>query len=668
MTKEEAKHKIKELTKEINEHNYKYYVQAMPSISDYDFDMLLEELNKLEKEYPEFADINSPTQRVGGQVVKEFKTVKHKYPMLSLGNTYSEEELVEFDKRVKKIIGDDFEYVCELKFDGVAIGLTYIDGQFTQAVTRGDGEKGDDVTVNVRTIKSIPLELKGHDYPKEFEIRGEIYLPLKTFEKTNQERIEIGEQPFANPRNSAAGTLKMQDSSVVAKRGLDSFLYFLYGENLPFKNHYESLKKAKEWGFKVSPHMMKCKGIQGVFDYIKEWDKERFKLPYDIDGIVIKVNSYEQQLELGFTAKQPRWAIAYKFKADSVATKLLSVTYQVGRTGAITPVANLQPVLLAGTTVKRASLYNADQIAKLDLRVGDTVYVEKGGEIIPKVTGVDLDKRPHGSHHLHYIDKCPECGSELIRKDGEAIHYCPNELGCPPQIKGRMEHFVSRKALDIDGMGFETIELLFNAGLIHNVADIYDLKKEPLLGLGRFAEKSADNLITGIQKSKNIPFERVLYGIGIRYVGETVAKKLAMKFRNMEKIENASIEELLSTDEIGDRIAESIVEYFKDERNRKIVERLKKEGLQMEINPESIKQPISDKLNGLNFVISGTFTKFSREELKSLIEQHGGKVQSGVSAKTSYLVAGEDPGPSKIEKAESLKIKIINEQHFVEMI
>jgi DNA ligase (NAD+) len=668
MNKEQAKQRIAELTAEINEHNYKYYVESMPTVSDYEFDMLLEELNKLEKEYPEFAYENSPTKRVGGEVVKEFKTVKHKYPMLSLGNTYSEEELVEFDKRVKKIIGDDVEYVCELKFDGVAIGLTYLAGRLTQAVTRGDGEKGDDVTVNVRTIKSIPLELKGNDYPYEFEIRGEIFLPIKTFEKTNAERIEIGEQPFANPRNSASGTLKMQDSTVVAKRGLDSFLYFLYGENLPFKNHYESLKKAKEWGFKISPHMMKCKDISGVFHFIKEWDKGRESLPYDIDGIVIKVNSFQQQNELGFTAKTPRWAIAYKFKAESVSTKLLEVTYQVGRTGAITPVANLQPVLLAGTTVKRASLYNADQVAKLDLRVGDTVFVEKGGEIIPKITGVDLTKREEGSHHLKYIETCPECGTPLIRKEAEAIHYCPNELGCPPQIKGRMEHFVSRKALDIDGLGFETIEMLYDAGLIKNVADIYDLKKEDLLKLERVGEKSADNLIAGIEKSKMIPFERVLYGIGIRYVGETVAKKLAIHFKNMEAIEKATFEELLLAEEIGEKIAASIVEYFKDHRNLVIIDRLKKAGLRMEVHPDSIMKPVSDKLNGLTFVISGTFTKFSRDELKLIIEQNGGKNQSGITSKTKFLIAGAEAGPSKLEKAESLKVPIISEDDFAKMI
>ncbi len=666
MTTEAAKKRIEELTDQINEHNYKYYVQAMPSISDYEFDMLLEDLNKLEKEYPEFADENSPTKRVGGDVVKEFKSVRHKYPMLSLGNTYSEEELTEFDNRVKKIIGDNIEYVCELKFDGVAIGLTYIEGKLSQAITRGDGEKGDDVTTNVRTIKSIPLQLKGNDFPKEFEIRGEIFLPIKTFEKTNAERIEIGETPFANPRNSAAGTLKMQDSSIVAKRGLDSFLYFLYGKDLPFKTHYESLKKAKEWGFKISPHMQRCKTLYEVFNFIKEWGKERENLPYDIDGVVIKVNSYQQQNELGFTSKTPRWAIAYKFKAESVATELLSVSYQVGRTGAITPVANLKPVLLAGTTLKRASLYNADQIAKLDLRVGDIVFVEKGGEIIPKITGVDFSKRT-SMHQLKYIENCPECGTALIRKEGEAIHYCPNELGCPPQIKGRMEHFASRKAMDIDGLGIETIELLFDAGLIHNIADFFYLNKEQLLSLERVGDKSADNLIKGIEDSKKIPFERVLYGMGIRYVGETVAKKLALHFKTIDAIENACLEDLLQTEEIGDKIAESIIEYFKDKRNLEIVERLKQAGLQMEIHPDSIKQPVSDKLKGLSFVISGTFEKHSRDELKILIELHGGKNQSGVTSKTTYLIAGEEAGPSKLEKAESLKIKIINEDDFIQM-
>ncbi len=668
MNHEEAKLRIAAFTAEINDHNIKYYVQSMPTISDYDFDMLLQELNKLEKEFPDLADNNSPTQRVGGQVVKEFKTVQHKYPMLSLGNTYSEEELTEFDTRVKKIIGNDFEYVCELKFDGVAIGLRYVDGKLTQAVTRGDGGKGDDVTVNVRTIKSIPLQLKGNDYPREFEIRGEIYLPRKTFEKTNAERIELGEQPFANPRNSASGTLKMQDSSVVAKRGLDSFLYFLYGEELPFKSHYESLKKAKEWGFKISPHIQKCKDLNGVFEFIKEWNKSRLTLPYDIDGVVLKVNSYQQQIELGFTAKTPRWAIAFKFKAESVSTKLLSVSYQVGRTGAITPVANLQPVLLAGTTVKRASLYNADQVAKLDLREGDTVFVEKGGEIIPKITGVDLSKREEGTHHFEYIDCCPECGTPLIRKESEAIHYCPNELGCPPQIKGRMEHFVSRKALDIDGLGFETIELLYETGLIKNIADIYDLKKEDLLSLERVGERSADNLIAGVEKSKKIPFERVLYGIGIRYVGETVAKKLAIHFNNIYTIEKATFDELLMAEEIGEKIAASIIDYFKDTRNLTIISRLKASGLQMEIHPDSIMKFVSDLLKGLTFVISGTFTKFSRDELKLIIEQNGGKNQSGVTSKTKYLIAGAEVGTSKLEKAESLKVAIITEEDFIKMI
>lgn len=674
-------HRIQELTKIINEHNYNYYVLASPVISDYEFDMLLEELSKLEKEYPEFADVNSPTQRVGGEVTKEFKPVIHKYPFLSLGNTYSEQELTEFDNRIKKLIGENFEYVCELKFDGVAIGLIYKNGNLVQAVTRGDGFQGDDVTTNVRTIKTVPLKLKGNDYPEEFEIRGEIFMQRKTFENTNAERIEIGETPFANPRNSTAGTLKMQDSSVVAKRKLDCFMYALYGENLSFQNHYEGLRKAKAWGFKVSDNMVKCPTLQDVFNYINIWNKERDALPYDIDGVVIKVNSYREQEELGFTAKSPRWAIAYKFKAESVATKLLSISYQVGRTGSITPVANLTPVQLAGTVVKRATLHNADIIQKLDIREGDIVFVEKGGEIIPKITGVDFSKREiinsnnqqlNNSTIQQFISHCPECNTELVRKEGEANHYCPNELGCPPQIKGKLEHFASRKAMNIDGLGTETVELLYENGLLKNIADIYDLQKEQIVSLERMGEKSAENLLEGIEKSKQVPFDRVLYAIGIRYVGETVAKKLARHFKNMNalisaasmEMQNADMQNVVSlqqVDEIGEKIAVTLVAFFKDERNLQIISRLQKAGVQMEMQQDSGTQNQSNKLSGLSFVVSGVFKNHSREEIKKLIEANGGKNASAISSKTNYLLAGDDAGPAKLEKAKQLGVKVIDE-------
>ena len=667
MTKEEAKARIEELSRQIEQHNRNYYVLSKPAISDFDFDMLLEELVLLEKEFPEFLSPDSPSQRVGGAVTKEFKTVKHKYPMLSLSNSYSREEVQEFENRIRKLIERDVEYVCELKYDGVAIGLTYKNGQLVQAVTRGDGVQGDDVTTNIKTIRSVPLKLKGSDFPEEFEIRGEVFLPLKAFEKMNKEREEAGEELYANPRNTASGTLKMQDSSVVAKRGLDCFLYFLLGENLPFNNHYDNLTKAREWGFKVPEHMRKEKDINGIFSFIDEWDEKRHNLPFETDGVVIKVNSYDDQEALGFTAKNPRWAIAYKFKTEQAATILNEITFQVGRTGAITPVANLKPVLLAGTTVKRASLYNADQVEKLDLHVGDTVLVEKGGEIIPKIVGVDTAKRHAHSARVKYITHCPECGTELERKEGEAVHYCPNDTGCPPQIKGKMEHFVSRKAMDIDSLGAETIEMLFQKGLVKNIADIYDLKKEDIIHLERMAEKSAANLIEGIEQSKKIPFTRVLFALGIRFVGETVAKKLALHFKNIDTIMSATFEQLIEADEIGDKIAASIKEFFANEKNVEIVNRLREKGLQFELS-EAENTKISDKLAGKTFVVSGVFAKFSRDELEKTIEDNGGKNVGSISKKTTYVVAGENMGPSKLEKAQKLGVPIITEEDFIKML
>ncbi|MBN8703097.1 MAG: NAD-dependent DNA ligase LigA [Bacteroidetes bacterium] len=661
------KEKIEELSKLIEQHNYNYYVLSNPTISDYDFDMLLEELIKLEKKYPEFLAPNSPSQRVGGQITKEFKTVTHKYPMMSLSNSYSREDIVDFDSRIKKLITGNVEYICELKYDGVAIGLTYKNGILVQAVTRGDGVKGDDITANVKTIRSIPLSLSGTDYPDEFEIRGEIFLPRKVFDEINKEREDIGEQPLANPRNAASGTLKMQDSSMVAKRKLDCYLYFVYGENLPFTNHIDSIYKAKEWGFKIPPTIKKCTTIDEVFDFINYWDKERYNLPFDTDGVVLKVNSHEQQQQLGFTAKSPRWAIAYKFKAEQVSTILESISYQVGRTGAITPVANLKPVLLAGTVVKRASLHNADIIKKLDVRIGDTVFVEKGGEIIPKIIGVNSALRSPNAVEVNYISQCPECGSLLTRSEGEANHYCPNENGCPPQIKGKMSHFTSRKAMSIESLGEETIELLFNSGLIKNIADIYDLKKEQLLPLERMAEKSVMNLLQGIEDSKKVPFERVLFAIGIRHVGETTAKKIAFYFKTCSAIENASVENLLEVPEVGDKIAQSVADYFKDENNKEVIKRLQQHGLQFELSEQQLSNT-SDKLKGLTFVISGVFSKFSRDDIKDLIERNGGKNTASISAKTNYLVAGENMGPAKLEKAEKLGIKIINENEFLTLI
>jgi len=681
MTKEEANARIEQLTKLINHHNYNYYMLSKPEISDYDFDMLLVELIKLEKEYPEFIDINSPSKRVGGDIIKYFKQIKHKYPMLSLGNTYSEAELIEFDNRIKKLINTDYEYICELKYDGIAIGLTYINGVLQSAVTRGDGTHGDDVTNNVRTIKSIPLQLLGASFPNEFEIRGEIVMPHKSFEKLNEERIEIGEMPFANPRNAASGSLKMQNSSEVAKRNLDYYLYYMLGESLPFESHYENLTKVKEWGFKVPEYIEKCKNIEAVFEFIKKWDKQRDKLPFDIDGIVIKVNLYRQQEELGFTSKSPRWAIAYKFKAERVVTILKSISYQVGRTGAITPVANLGPVLLAGTTVKRATLHNADQIEKLGVRIGDAVFVEKGGEIIPKIIGVDYAQRTLFSTPVTYINKCPECGTKLIRNEGEANHYCPNENGCPPQIKGKIEHFISRKAMNIDSLGEGKVEVIFDKGLLNNIADLYDLSYDMLYDLEKtfvsdegkarimkFKEKTVNNILAGITNSINTPFERVLYAIGIRYVGETVAKKLAYHYKNIDAIINSTYDELIEVDEIGEKIAESIITFFKEPNNIRIIERLKTKGIKFALIEDAF-IPKSDTLKGKSFVVSGSFSSPKRrKEIEQLIEDNGGKNASAVSSKTSFVVAGENMGPEKLKKANDLGIPIINDEDFMNML
>ncbi|WP_417589882.1 NAD-dependent DNA ligase LigA [Owenweeksia hongkongensis] len=669
MTKEEAKSQIEELSKELMHHNHQYYVLDNPEISDYDFDQKLKQLQKLEEAFPEFKLSTSPTQRVGGDVTKNFETVPHKTRMLSLANTYSKEELEDFIKRIGKSISDPVEFVCELKYDGAAIGITYKNGILTRALTRGDGTQGDDITANVRTIRSIPLQLHGNDFPEELEIRGEIFMLLEGFAKLNQQRIEDGEEPFANPRNTASGTLKMQDSSIVASRSLDCFLYYTITDDRLFDNHFESMQKAAEWGFKVPSaeknYIAKAKNVDEIFDFINYWEEHRHELPFEIDGIVVKVNDYAQQDKLGFTAKSPRWAISYKYKAEQVSTKLNSITYQVGRTGAITPVANLEPVQLAGTTVKRASLHNADQIEKLDLRVGDHVYVEKGGEIIPKVIGVDFDQRPPDLEPVEYATHCPECNTGLIRKEGEAQHYCPNDDGCPPQIKGRIQHFISRKAMDIEGMGGETVDQFVNEGLISNYADLYTLQKEQLLPLERMAEKSAQNIIEGIEASKSIPFERVLFGLGIRYVGETVAKKLARHFGNIDALMAASLEELTNVDEIGSRIAESVTAFFADPAKVGTVERMKLAGLQFEVVQQ---EGASTKLDGKTIVISGNFERYSRKEIKELIEKHGGKNTGSVSGKTDLIVAGEGMGPSKRKKAEDLGVKIIDENEFAELI
>ncbi|WP_316806926.1 NAD-dependent DNA ligase LigA [Pedobacter agri] len=663
------KEEMDALVAELNQHNYNYYVLAMPTIGDYEFDKKLKHLADLEKANPDFADPNSPTQRVGGDITKNFITVQHKYPMLSLGNTYNEQDLRDFDERIRKAIGDNFQYVCELKFDGLSISLTYEHGKLVRAVTRGDGTKGDDVTNNVKTIHTIPHQIKTEKAPEHFEIRGEIFMHKAAFLRLNAAREELGEIAYANPRNFASGTIKMQDSKEVAKRPLDGFIYFLYTDKNEFKNHWDSLNAVKDWGFHVCEHNRLVNNIDDVLAFIHHWETERFKLSYDIDGIVIKVNSYAQQQELGFTAKSPRWAISYKYKAAEVETVLEKVTYQVGRTGAVTPVANLKPVLLAGTTVKRATLHNANEIERLDLHEGDTVFVEKGGEIIPKIIKVNLEKRLAGSVKVHYLRNCPECGTELIRKEGEAVHYCPNDEGCPPQIVGKIQHFISRKAMNIDGLGDETIETFYKRGLINHISDLYTLyqKADQLKEIERFGARSIENMLAGIEKSKEMPFEKVLFGLGIRYVGETVAKKLAAGVKNIDKLSTATVEELIAIDEIGQRIAESIVEYFSNPEHLRQIELLKLAGLAFEIEEKVITLD-SDTLIGKTFVISGVFEQYSREELKDLIEANGGKILSSISAKLNFLVAGDNMGPSKLEKATKLNIPIISDTELLAMI
>lgn len=655
---------IESLREQLNYHNHKYYVENSPEITDFEFDTLMRRLMDLEAEYPQYADPLSPTVRVGSDRTSEFNSVQHRYPMLSLSNTYSIEELTAFIERIEREWGAT-EYVCELKFDGTAISLTYEKGRLERAVTRGDGTMGDDVTTNVKTIRSIPLVLSGSSYPDLFEIRGEIFMPYNSFDRLNAEREVAGEQLFANPRNAAAGTLKQQQSAVVAHRGLDCTLYQMAGDNLPFKNHIENLEAARSWGFKVSEYMTLCRGAAEVIAYINHWDEARKSLPYPTDGVVIKVNDFNLRSKLGFTAKSPRWAVAYKFKAESALTTLLSVDFQVGRTGAITPVANLEPVLLAGTTVKRATLHNAEQISALDIRIGDKVYVEKGGEIIPKITEVELSERTADSRPFEYIDHCPECGAELVRYEGEAKHYCPNQSGCRPQIIGRIIHFIRRKAMDIDGLGNETVELLFENGLIGNIADIYTLRANDLAVLPRLGEKSADNIISSIERSKSVPFARVLFGLGIRFVGETTAKYLAAHFKSIDAVMAADKVSLMESDEVGEKIADAIIDYFADPANIEIIERLKAAGLQFEAE-QSVRH--SDTLEGKNIVISGKFINHSREELKAMIEAHGGKNQSGVNANTDFIVAGENMGPAKLQKAEKLGVKIISESEFIELI
>ena len=665
MNKEQARERIENLRLELDDHNYKYYVLDQPIISDYEFDQLLKELEKLESEYPEFEDPNSPSKRVGGGVTKKFETKSHKYPMLSLSNTYSLEELEEFDQRVKKNIDGDIEYLCELKYDGAAVSLTYIKGELVQALTRGNGAQGDDITTNIKTIRSIPLKLRGDDYPEEFEIRGEVIMDIKGFEKMNQERIASDLEPFANSRNSASGSLKTQDSSIVAQRPLDCFFYYVSSDQLSYSTQKENLQAARRWGFKIPDYEFKTGRINDLMEYINRWDSERHQLDFVIDGIVIKVNSIEQQQALGSTTKSPRWAVAYKFKAEQVSTTLKSISFQIGRTGAITPVANLEAVQLAGTVVQRASLHNSDYIEKLDLRIGDHVFVEKGGEIIPKVLGVDLSLRSAKSESFKYITHCPECDTELLRKEGEAQHFCPNQSHCPPQVKGRIEHFISRKAMDIEGMGPETIDLFYSHGLISTYADLYSLEYYSLIQLDRLQEKSVSNLLGGIEASKEIPFERALFALGIRYVGETVAKKLARHFGSIDALAAANLEELLAVDEIGDRIAFSILHFFEQDENRETMQKLKVAGLRFEVENDG---QMENVLDGKSFVISGVFEGYSRTELKSLIEQKGGKNLSGISSKTDFLLAGDKMGPSKLAKAEALGIKIIGEEEFNTMI
>jgi len=657
---------INALRDELNQHNHNYYVLDTPTITDLEFDIKLKELQELEAKHPEFYDADSPTLRVGGAITKNFNTIQHEFRMYSLDNSYSKEELLEWEKRVQRGLGtDNVQYTCELKYDGASMSITYEDGKLSKAVTRGDGFQGDEVTTNVKTIRSVPLKLKG-DYPSRFEIRGEIILPLEGFAKMNQEVIAAGGTPYANPRNTASGSLKLQDSAEVGKRPLDCLLYSLVGSNLPVKTQFEGLEKAREWGFKVPKEAKLANNIEEVMAFIDHWDTHRHDLPYETDGVVIKVNDIHQQEELGYTSKSPRWAIAYKFKAERVSTRLNSISYQVGRTGAITPVANLEPVQLGGTVVKRASLHNADQIEKLDIRVGDEVFVEKGGEIIPKIIAVDFTKRPEDAAKTIYIDKCPECLTELERKEGEAQHYCPNYYGCPPQIIGRVQHYISRKAMDIEGLGGETVALLYNSDLIHNYADLYELKKEQVVPLERMADKSAENLINGIETSKQIPFERVLYALGIRYVGETVAKKLAKHYKNIDDLANASLMDLILVDEIGERIAQSVIDFFENDENRKLVERLKAYGVQLATTGGSTS--VSDMLSGKTFVVSGVFAKFSRDDLKKAIEDNGGKVGSSISSKTDYVIAGDNMGPAKLEKANQLGVKIISEDEFIDLV
>lgn len=662
-----VKEKIDQLRADLHRHNYNYYVLNAPEISDKEFDDRMRELQELEKEHPEYQDDNSPTMRVGSDLNKNFTQVAHIYPMLSLGNTYSESEVTDFYDRVKKALNEDFEICCELKYDGTSISLTYENGKLVRAVTRGDGEKGDDVTDNVKTIRTIPLVLHG-SYPELFEIRGEILMPWEVFEELNREKEAREEPLFANPRNAASGTLKLQNSAIVASRKLDAYLYYLLGEELPCDGHYENLQAAAGWGFKTSEHMKKAHSLEEVFEYIRYWDTERKNLPVATDGIVLKVNSMRQQKNLGFTAKSPRWAIAYKFQAERALTRLNKVTYQVGRTGAVTPVANLDPVQLSGTIVKRASLHNADIIEGLDLHIGDMVYVEKGGEIIPKITGVDKDARSMLiGEKVKFITHCPECGSKLIRYEGEAAHYCPNETSCPPQIKGKIEHFISRKAMNIDGLGPETVDMFYRLGLIKNTADLYQLTADDIKNLDRMGEKSAENIIKGIEASKEVPFERVLFALGIRFVGETVAKKIAKSFNDIDELENANLEKLINIDEIGEKIAQSILTYFANPLNRELIERLKSTGLQLYRREEDL-SGYTDKLAGQSIVISGVFTHHSRDEYKELIEKNGGKNVGSISAKTSFILAGENMGPAKLEKAHKLGIKLMSEDEFLTLI
>ncbi len=660
------KEQIEALRKELEQHNYYYYVLSQPIISDFEYDMKLKQLQELEEKYPEYYDPYSPTQRVGSDLTEGFEQAYHAYPMLSLSNTYTEEEVKEFYERVSRTLNEPFELVGELKYDGVSISITYENGVMIRAVTRGDGEKGDVVTANVKTIKSIPLRLRG-DYPSKFEIRGEVLMSWEVFDKLNKEREAQEEPLFANPRNATAGTIKLLSPAIVASRNLDAYFYYVLGEELPYRTHYDNLQAAKTWGFKISSDMKVCKNLEEVFDFIHYWDVERRKLPIPTDGVVLKVNSLDQQRKLGATAKFPRWAIAFKFQAEKALTKLLSVSYQVGRTGAVTPVANLEPVVLSGTTVKRASLHNADIIESLDLHIGDMVYVEKGGEIIPKITGVEKSARIQVGEKVQFIKNCPECGTPLIRYPGEAAHYCPNENGCPPQIKGKIEHFVSRKAMNIEGLGTETINLLYNKGLLRNIADIYDLKFSDLVNLERMGEKSANNLLNSIEKSKQVPFERVLFALGIRFVGETVAKKLAAHFKSIDALQHATYEELLEVEEIGDKIAQSVIQFFSDPKNLEIIQRLKAAGVQMSVSEEN-QLLKGNELEGKSIVISGVFKLHSRDEYKKMIEEHGGKNVSSVSSKTSFILAGDNMGPEKLKKAQQLGIPLIDESTFLAMI